>query len=194
MTYYLDQTVTCYLATSQFSTGAAFDATGNPAYRVYEQNTNTPILTGSFALLDDASTVGLYSVNIAATAANGFEVGKTYCVYGTATVDGVAAGAALMTFNIQNTPSTPADVPTASTIATTVWNTLVSSYNVTGSIGAASVTNMGKAINMIVKLFRNRTTKSGAVQTVYDDNNTTVLTTTTYVGGTSGTADKGQYS
>jgi hypothetical protein len=53
---------------------------------------------------------------------------------------------------------------------------------------------MGKAINMIVKLFRNRTTKSGAVQTVYDDNNTTVLTTTTYVGGTSGTADKGQYS
>jgi len=91
MTVQIDDVHTIYLAASQFSTGNALDATGTPAYRIYEGTTDTPILTGNFALLDDPNTTGAYAANITLSAANGFEVGKTYGVYAKATVDGVAA-------------------------------------------------------------------------------------------------------
>lgn len=68
-------------------TGVATDADSVPTYRVYEDETTTPILTGSMALLDGANTVGFYSERIQLTAANGFEKGKCYTVYITATVD-----------------------------------------------------------------------------------------------------------
>lgn len=90
-TVYLNADYVFYVTTSQFSTGAGYDAASVPTYRVYEMETATPILTGSMALLDDSNTVGFYSETIALTAANGFEVGKHYCVYIAATVDSVAA-------------------------------------------------------------------------------------------------------
>lgn len=99
--YEIDQFVTWCVQTSNPTTGAAADADGGtpPAYRIYEDETGTPILTGSMALLDASNTDGLYSEQIQATAANGFELGKCYTIRCAATV-GSVAGATLRHFQI----------------------------------------------------------------------------------------------
>lgn len=78
-----------YANTFTPSTGAAVDADAAPAYSVYEDETGTAILTGTMALLDDAGSTGFYSEQITVSAANGFEVGKSYCVRVTAAVSSV---------------------------------------------------------------------------------------------------------
>ena len=80
------------ITTHDPDTGVLTDATGNPAYRVYEDETGTAILTGSMAKLDDANTTGFYSESIACTSGNGFENGKSYNIYITATVDSDLGG------------------------------------------------------------------------------------------------------
>lgn len=75
-------------------TGVLTDADGAPAYRVYEDETATPILTGTMAVLDTVNTTGFYTESIACTTANGFENGKTYTIYITATVDSDTGGIA----------------------------------------------------------------------------------------------------
>jgi hypothetical protein len=78
--------------THNATTGSQADASALPAYRIYEDETSTPILTGTMALLDDANTIGCYSETVACTAANGFENGKTYSIYISATVAGITGG------------------------------------------------------------------------------------------------------
>jgi hypothetical protein len=73
-------------------TGVLTDANPVPSYRVYEEETDPPILTGNMAKLDDDDTTGFYTESIACTVANGFEQGKTYTVYIEATVDGDEGG------------------------------------------------------------------------------------------------------
>src|SRR3972149_4421847 len=74
------------------TTGVLTDADSAPTYRVYEDETATPILTGTMAKLDDANTTGFYTESIACTSGNGFENGKTYTIYIEATVDGDTGG------------------------------------------------------------------------------------------------------
>lgn len=81
-------TVTCH----DPDTGVLTDADAVPAYRIYEDETAVPILTGDMAKLDDVNTTGFYSKVIACTAANGFENGKTYTIYIEATVGGDTGG------------------------------------------------------------------------------------------------------
>ncbi|VAX15360.1 hypothetical protein MNBD_NITROSPINAE04-1962 [hydrothermal vent metagenome] len=88
--YKIDDFYTFSVNTHNPSTGAATDADSAPTYRVYEDETATPILTGSMALLDSTNTTGFYSEQIQLTAANGFEEGKSYNIYITATVGGTA--------------------------------------------------------------------------------------------------------
>ena len=73
-------------------TGVLTDAAAVPAYRLYEDETDPPILTGNMAKLDDDDTTGFYTETVACTAGNGFENGKTYTIYITATVDGDLGG------------------------------------------------------------------------------------------------------
>lgn len=80
-TWQIDDTLTFYLNTITYSTGAATDASSAPTYRVYEDETTTPLLTGTMALLDGSNTAGFYSEQIAVSVANGFEVGKQYAIY-----------------------------------------------------------------------------------------------------------------
>ena len=47
------------------------------------------------AKLDDTNTTGFYSEQITLSAANGFEVGKSYAIYMTATVQGTLGGQTL---------------------------------------------------------------------------------------------------
>ena len=101
-TSYIGETLAFYLATARYDTNAAADATGDPAYRIYEATTDTAIVTGSFAKLDDANTTGLYAGSVAITAANGFEHGKSYLIYATATVNAVAQNYIVARFRVDN--------------------------------------------------------------------------------------------
>ena len=85
----LDENLTFSVNTHSATTGAATDADSAPSYRVYEDETTTPLLTGTMALLDDANTTGLYSEQIALTSANGFETGKSYTINISAVVSAV---------------------------------------------------------------------------------------------------------
>jgi hypothetical protein len=96
----IDDLLTFYANTTRFDTGAATDADSVPTYRVYEDETGTPLLTGSMALIDSANTAGFYSEQITLSAANGFEKGKCYSIYITATVNSVA-GATHKTFQME---------------------------------------------------------------------------------------------
>ena len=68
-------------------TGILTDADSAPSYRVYEDETETAILTGTMSKLDDGNTTGFYTELIGCTAGNGFENDKTYTIYIEATVD-----------------------------------------------------------------------------------------------------------
>jgi hypothetical protein len=81
--------ITFYANTHNASNGSAQDADAVPTYRVYEDETTTPILNGSMALIDSANTVGFYSEQITASSGNGFEKGKSYSVYIQAVVSNV---------------------------------------------------------------------------------------------------------
>lgn len=85
----IDDLVTFTCNTHRVDTGEATDADSVPTYRVYEDETGTAILTGSMALLDSSNTAGFYSEQITLSAANGFEKGKSYNIYISATVNGV---------------------------------------------------------------------------------------------------------
>lgn len=88
----VDDFLTFTVTTHRFDTGALTDADSVPSYRVYEDETGTAILTGSMAKLDDTNTTGFYSEQLTLSAANGFEAGKSYSVYVTATVNSVTGG------------------------------------------------------------------------------------------------------
>ena len=64
------------------------DADSPPEYRVYADETSSPIAVGTMGKLDDANTVGFYAETLACTSDNGFEIGKTYTIHIAATVDG----------------------------------------------------------------------------------------------------------
>lgn len=96
----IDDALTFYANTTRVDTGNATDADGAPAYRVYEDETGTPLLTGTMALLDGGNTAGFYSEQITLSAANGFEKGKCYSIYIAATVNSIA-GATHKTFQME---------------------------------------------------------------------------------------------
>jgi hypothetical protein len=96
----IDDLLTFSVVTTRVDTGAATDADSAPSYRVYEDETSTPLLTGTMALLDGSNTAGFYSEQITLSAANGFEKGKSYNIYIQATVNSVV-GATSRNFQME---------------------------------------------------------------------------------------------
>lgn len=92
ITVNLGDNFTFSVTSSDPDTGVLTDAAAVPAYRIYEDETDPPIMTGNMAKLDDDDTTGFYTELIAVTTGNGFERGKSYNVYITATVDGDLGG------------------------------------------------------------------------------------------------------
>ncbi len=131
--FYIDDLLTFTANTHAAATGAATDADSVPAYRVYEDETGTAILTGSMAKLDDGNTVGFYSEQITLSAANGFEVGKSYSVYVSAAVSSVT-GTVSGGFKVIAAPTTP---PTAAAIADAVWDEDATGHQTGGTFGQA---------------------------------------------------------
>lgn len=85
----IDDYLTFPVNTHTPATGAATDADAVPTYRVYEDDTGTPIENGSLAKLDDANTTGFYVLRIQLDGTTGYEVGKSYTIYISATVGSV---------------------------------------------------------------------------------------------------------
>lgn len=110
----IDDLLTFPAITHRFDTGALTDADAVPAYRVYEDETGTAILTGTMAKLDDANTTGFYSEQITLSAANGLEVGKCYTIYITAAVNSVTGGS-FHTFKVEAAPALASALATAQT-------------------------------------------------------------------------------
>lgn len=193
MNAYIDDVMPIRVGFSRFSSGAAYDPTGSPAYRVYEQTTETPILTGTLAVFDDSNTVGYYGASITLSAANGFEVGKYYTVYVSATVDSVAAGDQVAFFRVNATPLTAADVWTYGTRTLTSYGTLVTDVWAAAitAIGTGRATTMGQLLSQVYGYLFNRNTISSSIQTVYaDDSSTVVVTGTTSSTDTTCTRNK----
>lgn len=71
------------------SFGGVAVADSNPLYRIYENETTTPIVTGQMTALDTGNTVGYYSESIDLTSVLGFEVNKNYNIRILATVESI---------------------------------------------------------------------------------------------------------
>lgn len=96
----IDDYLTFYANTHNATSGHATDADAVPFYHIYEDETATPLVTGSMALLDAGSTIGFYSERVQLTAASGFEKGKCYGIYVRAAVNNVT-GTFHSTFQVE---------------------------------------------------------------------------------------------
>ena len=146
----IDDSLTFTCNTHSTSTGAATDADAAPAYRIYEDETGTPILTGTMALLDDAGTTGFYSEQVTLSAANGLEYGKAYSVYIEAAVGGVT-GSISHSFQmggsvrVAGTLTTLDELDTAQDAEHLVTQTLVGNLSV-GSGGISTVAGANSTV------------------------------------------------
>jgi len=150
--------LTFSITTHDPDTGELTDADAAPAYRVYEDETGTAILTGNMAILDDANTTGFYSEQIACTTANGFEAGKSYNVYITATVDGDTGGISYGFTALAAAPST------TSAIADAVWDELSTGHTTAGKAGQQLWTDIDAIKAKTDLISQNRLTVQSAVR------------------------------
>lgn len=119
----------------------AIDADDPPTYRIYEDETGTPILTGSMAKLDDANTVGFYSEQITLSAANGFEKGKSYHIRVAAVVGGV-------TGITERTLQVEAEVD-ANVVSGAVPSVTGAVGSVTGNVGGNVAGSVGSVVGAV---------------------------------------------
>ena len=87
----LEDTIYHDFTTRAFATGIPTLLAGSPVLSVLEENNATPITAGVSVSVSRASVAGLNEATIVATAANGYETGKSYSIYiSTGTVGGVS--------------------------------------------------------------------------------------------------------
>jgi hypothetical protein len=131
----IDDVVRVHVQTSSVTTGAAVDADSVPTWRVYEDDTATPVTTGSFVTLN--SQTGFYVANITLAAAIGYEVGKSYAVRTQVTVASII-GADVHSFQIQSEVRLAAGAITAGVITAGALQgfTLGSVAGTVGSVAA----------------------------------------------------------
>jgi hypothetical protein len=96
---YLGRTITRDF-TCHTAGGAVTDADTTPTCAVYEDATDTAILSPT--PVKRTSLTGNYRVSIDCTVANGFEIGKSYNVVVTAIVGGTTSKAVIASFEIEN--------------------------------------------------------------------------------------------
>jgi hypothetical protein len=164
------------------ATGAVTDADSTPTYAVYEEDNDTPIVTGNFT--KRTSLTGEYRASFTASAGNGFEAGKCYSVKAFATVDGISAKATIMWFRVA--PAEPsAGVPSvvASSLGTQakadvnaevldVLNT--DTFAEPGQEAPPATASIVRKLGWLYKSFRNRKTQDATTLKIFADNGTTV--------------------
>jgi hypothetical protein len=138
--YALESTIDFKFTSRSFSTGVPTTLAGTPAVEIYEDNSVTQITAAETLTVDFDSVTGLNNLRVVATAANGFEAGKSYhAVISTGTVGGVSVvGEVVAQFSIQRSPVNWANV-TAPTTAVDLSATdiqLVDTATTAGSVTA----------------------------------------------------------
>ena len=120
--------------TTDPTTGAAIDADSLPTYRIYEDETGTPVLSGTMAFLDAGNTTGYYSERVALSS---LTKGKSYNGRIEATVGGVTGA---VPFNFQIEAEVSVNSIAASVMAALVdlvWDEVITgaAHNVQNSAG-----------------------------------------------------------
>jgi hypothetical protein len=183
----LDDIIRVHIQTSAVTTGAATDADAAPTWRIYEDDTATPVTTGSFSTLN--SQVGFYVAAVTLAASIGYEKGKTYAVRTQATVGGVI-GADVHSFQIEaevdaNTNSGAVVLAAGAITAGTITDgALTSPKFAAGFITAGSFSGNALA-GMAVTL--GSTTRATLVDEIWDEpksGHTTADTYGEYLDGT----------
>lgn len=140
------------------ASGALVNADATPTFKIYEEATDTAIVTGNLTLR--TSTTGEYRGTATASSGNGFEVGKWYNVYCYATVATIPGAKVALTFRVvaaETTDGAPkVDVNVIDTDAISA-----------ASIAAAAVTKIQTNIvtwtkNTAVSNYPFKLTKAGA--------------------------------
>jgi hypothetical protein len=116
----LGDTITLDFTTHNPSTGMVQDADSLPTCKVFEDDNDSAILTPT--VVKRVGETGDYRVSIEATIGNGFEVGKTYNVVASATVNTMSAKSRIGIFVLNS-------------MASEVWDALWVSHTISGSFG-----------------------------------------------------------
>jgi len=89
--FQLEDTLFFRFTTRAFATGIPTVLAGTPAIDIYEDDSTTQVIVGETLTVDFDGVVGLNLITITATAASGFEAGKSYCcIIEAGTVGGVS--------------------------------------------------------------------------------------------------------
>lgn len=96
----IEDTIILDFTTHNPSTGAVQDADAIPTYEVFEDTTDAALL--SLNSVKRAGKTGNYRASVDATTINGFEVGKSYNVIVSATVNVVSAKARIAAFTLDS--------------------------------------------------------------------------------------------
>ena len=117
MDYALESTFDVKFTSRIFATGVPGTLAGSPVVEIYEDNGTTQITGAETLTVDFDSVTGLNNLRIVATAANGFEAGKSYsAVISVGTVSGVSVvGEVICNFSIQRAPVNWAEVTAPTT-------------------------------------------------------------------------------
>ena len=101
--FLLEETIDFKFTTRAFATGVPTTLAGTPAVEIYEDNSITQITAAETLTVDFDGVTGLHNLRIVATAANGFEAGKSYsAVVSAGTVGGVSVvGETIFNFSIE---------------------------------------------------------------------------------------------
>lgn len=142
-TPYLEETIYVDFITSSPSTGAAADADSLPTCAVYEQTSDTALVTPT--VVKRTSLTGNYRVPVVCTAANGFEVAKSYSVVVSATVGAVAAKAVAANFQVRDSIATELINGTVGVVGTV--NALATDAITAASIDAGVITELRAVAN-----------------------------------------------
>ena len=84
------------------TTGATADADELPTYEVFENATDTALTVSGGTLAKRTDKTGNYRITLPVTAANGFEVDKTYNVVASAVIDELEVKAVVGTFQVRD--------------------------------------------------------------------------------------------
>lgn len=167
MTPSLEETIYVDFITSAPTTGAASDADSLPTCEVFEDATDTAIVTPT--VVKRTGKTGDYRAPIACTAANGFETGKSYNVVVTATVGGVVAKAVVKTFQVR-----AAVWLSASDLNSIADAVLKRDFSALTGEAAFSLLNAARAL-------RSKWSTAGSVLTVYKEDGTSTAWTSTLI-------------
>lgn len=157
----LEETIYVDFITSSPTTGAATDADSTPTSEVFEDATDTAILSPT--VVKRTGKTGNYRVPIVCSAANGFEAGKSYNVVVAATVGAVAAKAVVRTFQMRTTA------------VDDVWTKTMTELASTPGVNASVLS----ALQWLFLLSRNKITQTATVQTLRNDADSATIASST---------------